>query len=88
MRENKIVRIAYDPEAKACYIYLHSNDWMTAEKTVEIGNDDSVMADIDRGGRCFGVEILGCQEPYVQVYEGGREVRRPTRTVEVRDQIL
>jgi len=59
----------YDKAARAVYIYIGSTEFRVAAKTVEVGGDDDVMADLDQDGSVIGVEILDVSEPVVKVYD-------------------
>ena len=52
------MRITYDPQADAMYIYLLRNS--DVERTAEVA--PGIMFDFDANGRVFGIEILDVTE--------------------------
>lgn len=55
---NADMRITYDPQADAMYIYLLRNS--DVERTAEVA--PGIMFDFDANGRVFGIEILDVTE--------------------------
>lgn len=61
------LRITYDPSCRAAYVYVEPG--LKVRRTIEIGSDLRVMADLSAGGSVHGVEILDVGEPVVVFLE-------------------
>jgi len=56
------MRIQYDKQADAMYIYLREKGKI--EKTVKV--NENILVDIDKKGNIVGIEILGVSEQIPQ----------------------
>jgi uncharacterized protein YuzE len=77
------MRITYDAEADALYIYLQGKPGQVVDRTQELGN--GIAVDYTSGDEVFGIEILdaserlgyarGCPEVSLEqlVYKGVRQ---------------
>ena len=56
-----MVKITYDAEAKALYIYCKERTPMDVAKTVQANSYNGVNLDYDKEGNLLGVEILNLE---------------------------
>lgn len=53
------MRVTYDHDARAIYFTLRElAEGEHAARTVQVGGDESTMADLDADGRLIGIEVL------------------------------
>jgi len=50
------LRVTTDEKTGAHYIYVDAR--RKHAKTIQVGNDENVMADLDQDGKVVGIEIL------------------------------
>ena len=77
--------IRYTPGVRAAYIYM-GGDHRVITRTVNPGDDDETMIDLDENGQVVGIELLGVDEPVVHIMDDSDE--RPEQTLRVRRDIL
>lgn len=74
--------IRYSPGARAAYIHI-GGDHRLSYRTIEVGQDEEVMADLDENGQVVGIELLDVSEPVVHVLydDDGDRPKQTLRTV-------
>jgi uncharacterized protein YuzE len=76
--------IRYDIDAGAAYIGIGAV--RDIARTIQAGEDDSVMIDLDANGLVAGIELLDISEP--QLFVTDRDRRKPERTIKVTGDLL
>ena len=54
------MKIEYDSDVDAAYIYLDESPQAKSEKTIEL--NDNLIADFDKNGKLIGIEILSASK--------------------------
>lgn len=62
------MKVTYDAESRAAYIYLSGDEDDTISRTQEVSSH--VLADLDTHGRVMGVELLDVDMPTVEDITG------------------
>lgn len=68
------MKVTYDAEARAAYIYLGDYDDRRAShaRTVEIQRSGRlILADLDHDGAVMGIELLGVDAPTIEARKRG-----------------
>jgi len=76
--------VRYDSEANAAYIGLGAI--RDVDRTIQAGDDEDVMIDLDANGQVCGIELLGINEPQLFITHGDQ--RKPERTIRVKGDLL
>ncbi|MBS3074460.1 DUF2283 domain-containing protein [Candidatus Pacearchaeota archaeon] len=54
------MKIEYDSDVDAAYIYLDESPQARAEKTIEL--NENIIVDFDKNGKLIGIEILSASK--------------------------